>query len=372
MRLQFGPLALQPRIAISNLGIDTNVLNSPDRPTRDFTVTFLPGVNSRLRIGRTQLKGVTTVELIHFQKTKGQRSAAFSQEGRFEAPLGRLTAFVGGGQRTSHQRPNIEIDDRLEQRLESITMGGELLMGARTRLTVTNGRYRMRYGQDSAFETSIATALDRRSSVTTTALSVELTPLTTFVSRVEFGQDRFVNSALRDTDSTSLMGGFRFKPFALISGSAEVGFRSFRSVSGRLPDFEGIVANVEAGYLWRDTTRIGIDAGRNVDYSISDVEPYFVTTNAVLTVTQALGHRWDTVGRLGRNVAAYRDRLDTGLLNALVSRRDRQVQYSAGLGFRANPFTRIGVDVAYARRLSTVAAQRFDGFRFGGSLTYAY
>ena len=93
-RLTFGPLVLQPRISVDNLGIDTNVLNSSDRPTRDFTVTVLPGVTSRLRMGRTLLKGETTLELIHFQKTRSQRSAAFTQQGRFEAPLGRLTPLT--------------------------------------------------------------------------------------------------------------------------------------------------------------------------------------------------------------------------------------------------------------------------------------
>jgi hypothetical protein len=372
MRLTFGPLALQPRIAIDNLGIDTNVLNSADRPTRDFTVAFLPGVNSRLRIGRTQLRGMTTVELIHFQKARGQRSAAFSQEGRFDAPFGPFTAFLSGGRKASHQRPNIEIDERVGQTIESVAVGGEILIGARARLTVTNDRRRMRFGQGSAVEAGIANALDRRSVLTTTAFSMELTPLTTFTSRVELGQDRFTSSSLRDSDSTAVVGGFRFKPFALISGTAEVGVRSFRSVSRRLPDFDGIVANVQAAYLWRDTARVGVELGRNVDYSINDEEPYFVSTSGALKLTQALGHRWDAVAQAAKHVATYRARLDAGLLDETGSRRDRQMQYTAGLGFRVNPYTRIGFDVVYSRRLSTVAARRYDGFRFGGSFAYAY
>jgi hypothetical protein len=97
-----------------------------------------------------------------------------------------------------------------------------------------------------------------------------------------------------------------------------------------------------------------------------------VTTSGALRLTQALGHRWDAVAQAAKNVATYRARLDSFLLDETGSRRERQAQYGAGLGFRVNPYTRIGFDVAYARRLSTVAARRYDGFRFGGSFAYAY
>jgi hypothetical protein len=178
--------------------------------------------------------------------------------------------FLSGGQKTSHQRPNIGIDERVG-RPSDRSRSARILIGARARLTVTNDRRRMRFGQDSVVGpgSNASTALDPDDD----PFSMELTPLTTFTSRVELGQDRFTNSSLRDSDSTAVVGGFRFKPFALISGTAEVGVRSFRSVSRRLPDFDGIVANVQAAYLWRDTTKVGVDLGRNVDYSISDEEP---------------------------------------------------------------------------------------------------
>ena len=47
-RLQFGPLALQPRFALTNVGVDTNVRNEADAPQRDFTMTFVPALDSWL------------------------------------------------------------------------------------------------------------------------------------------------------------------------------------------------------------------------------------------------------------------------------------------------------------------------------------
>ena len=56
-RMHLGPLALTPRFSVRNLGVDTNVFNSANLPTRDFTATFGPGVDTWLRIGRARLSG---------------------------------------------------------------------------------------------------------------------------------------------------------------------------------------------------------------------------------------------------------------------------------------------------------------------------
>ncbi len=124
-RLHVGPLALQPRIGLTNVGMDSNVFNAGANERRDFTATFVPGVDSWLKVGRSTLSAKTSVELIYFQQSKSQRSHAFSQEGRFEMPMARLTPFVMGGQTATHQRPNAEIDARVRQDVRSVGFGAE-------------------------------------------------------------------------------------------------------------------------------------------------------------------------------------------------------------------------------------------------------
>ena len=70
-RMHLGPLALTPRFPVRNLGVDTNVFNSANLPTRDFTATFGPGVDTWLRIGRARLSGETLVEWTYFRKPMG-------------------------------------------------------------------------------------------------------------------------------------------------------------------------------------------------------------------------------------------------------------------------------------------------------------
>ena len=60
-RFIFGPLGITPRIALRDLGVDSNPRNSPDAAEQDFTATFVPAVDTYLRIGRAKLTAKTSV-----------------------------------------------------------------------------------------------------------------------------------------------------------------------------------------------------------------------------------------------------------------------------------------------------------------------
>ena len=45
---------------------------------------------------------------------------------------------------------------------------------------------------------------------------------------------------------------------------------------------------------------IAVTAERTIDYSIEDLQPYFVLNGGVLSVTQMIGLDWYVVGRVGR------------------------------------------------------------------------
>jgi len=367
--IRLGPLAMQPRVRLSNLGIDTNVYNSAAAPTRDVTATLVPSLESVLRAGRTLTTSRTSGEFVYFQKANAQRSLAFSQEGRFDVLLARLTPFLTAAHLNTHQRPNLEIDERIEQTRTGVGGGLGLRLSARTNVTVSHDRQRVQYGST---ESAVASLLNRRAALTTAALHLELTPLTTLVVRAEAEQDRFERSSLRDSDSVAALAGFDLKPFALISGTAMAGYRRISARNPLMPDFGGLVASVNVSYVMRGTMLVGLTAGRGVEYSIESQEPYYISAGGTVTVRQALGRRWDVVGRFGRNTMAYRGlELPEGL-PSVESRRDRHTLYGTGMGLHVGTAMRIGVDVTYEERRSPVAARQYEGYRAGGTVTYGY
>jgi hypothetical protein len=368
-KIRLGPLGLSPRISLTNIGIDTNVLSQSENPQRDFTTTFVPGVDSSLRIGRGLLTGKTGVELVYFTKTTAQRSIGVDQEGRFDLNLNRLTPHLGAGYLTTYRRPNSEIDVRVGQTTKSADIGASLRLGWRAALEIGASHSRLELSDVEFLGVSLAKALDRRVETASLNVSLVLTPLTTFVVKNTVEHDRFTLSPDRDTDSVSIVPGLELKPSALVSGSAFVGFRSFGARNSGERVFAGVVAAVALSYAVRDSTRLDVKIDRNMDYSFEPTQPYFLATGGNLSVTQALGGHWDTVTRLGRQYLVYRN----STLDSLGSsgRRDRVVTYGFGPGYRLTD-ARIGFDVNYVRRLSPVDSRRFSGFQFGGSFRYGF
>jgi hypothetical protein len=369
-QIHLGPLGLTPRFAIRNLGVDTNVFNSAERPTKDFTMSLGPGVDTWLHIGRSLLSTQTLVEWTYFQKSAGQRSFNTSQTGRLEFDLTSVTPFVAGGVVNTRQRPNLEIDQRVRQNRVNAALGTRVELGGRSRIDVDMRREQIDFGDDQPGDALVRTALNREVTEGGIAFRMDVTPLTTFVVRTGVAYDTFEFSRMRDSDSVTVLPGLEMKPSALISGKAAVGYRKFNAKSTIVPDFSGIVAAVDVGYVIREATRFGVRVDRNLDYSLQVDSPYFVVTTTNVDVKQALGYSWDIVGRAGRAALAYQGLLADGGGEPVTRQRDRLTTYGVGVGRRLGEHIRVGFDVDHNQRHSETAFRGYEGFKFGGSFTY--
>ena len=369
--MRLGAVQLHPRINLSNLGIDTNVLNESEHPRRDATLTLIPGVDAWLRVGRAQLASKSSLEWLYFQKTTTQRALGYSQSGRVDFPLGVVTPHAVAGYEQSHQRPNAEIDVRVLRTTQTRSGGTLVRLGPRTAVDLDASRNEIEYDDVRFQGASLREELNRVSREARVSVRQDVSALTTLVVRAEGRRDRFEFSPIRDTDSWSVVPGFEFKPLALISGTAFVGYRRFTPKSASLPAFSGAVASVDLSYVAREMTRVVVKVDRTLDYSFDVTTPYFVSTGESGTVTQLLGGNWDAVCRLGQAVLDYRT-LVAADGTATLGRRDRVVDFGSGVGYHLGSSARVGFDAGYARRLSTMAERRYAGFRFGGSFSYGF
>ena len=370
-KVHLGPLALTPRFALRNLGIDSNVFNTAELPTKDFTATFGPGVDTWLRIGRARVSTQTLVEWTYFQKASGQRALNTTQLVRLELDLATLIPYVKGGVISTRQRPNLEIDERVRQQRTTAGAGSRIRLGGRSRLDVDLLREQIDFGDGSAGDAGLTLALNREVTEGGVAFQVDLTPLTTFVLRTGVSYDQFEFARHRDSSSVTVLPGLEMKPSALVSGKAFVGMRRFNAKSDLVPDFTGVVASVDVGYVARESTRFGVKVDRNLEYSFQVDRPYYVATTANVDVKQALGYAWDVVGRMGRGRLSYR-----GLAGAAGAAADGQREvittYGLGFGRRLGEAVRVGIDIDHGRRQSDSAFRGYEGFRVGGSFTYGY
>ena len=370
-RLFLGPIGLTPTLTIKDIGVDTNVFRTAGSPERDFTATVGPGVNAVLRLGRANIRVDSRLDWIYFQKFDHQRSFNLSETGRLDVDLVRLTPFVRGNYTRTRQRPNPELDIRVQQKLTGAGGGVGMRVGPGFLIEAAGDVSRVELDDDDPELAQLAEALNRRTERATLAGRWRLTPLTSVVVRGEAGRDEFELSPLRDSRSFSLMPGIELRPLALVSGHAFVGVKRFVTDEAALPDYTGVVADVAVGWMVRDLTHFKVGVRRDVEYSFEALEPYFLLTDVQVEVRQALGYQWDVVGRTGLAQLAYR-RLDDAGAAAAAGRRDWAVLMGMGVGRRLGDYVRVGIDVDRVARRSPLADREYQGFRIGGSFTYGY
>ena len=366
-RFRVGALRFTPSIAISNLGVDSNVFNEADDPKQDTTAGVGPQVDLWLKTGPGRLSGKAVGQYLYFAKYRNQRSWTSNVEGRWELPLDRIAPFVSAGIVNNKDRPGYEIDSRVRMTQQHVRLGTPLRLSGKTRLVLGAGRSTTRFDQnDLALGDLIAQGLDRSTSVEDVELRISLTPLTVFSIRTEAQQDRFVHQEDRDADSIRVMPGFDLKPEALISGQVFVGVRHFNARRAEIPDFTGVVADVNATYTLR-STQIQVRTSRDLIFSYEVLEPYYAQLDTGLTVTERVTTRWDLVGRGGRQTLAYRHLTS----EALPPRTDRLWEAGGGIGYRPSAAVRVGLDATYLKRVAGSSVLRnYDGLRVGASFSY--
>jgi hypothetical protein len=373
VRVHIGPLMLSPTISLTNLGIDQNVFNDPQDklPKRDFTFTITPRTALWLRIGRSWLTGNVTEDIVWYQTYATERSASTTYAVGWRAPLNHLTLTTGLSYARKKERPGYEIDARVERRDFNYRGAVEIRALSKTLFGVNAERRHLDFAENSFFKD--IDLRDELSYVTTaTGLSVrhELTPLTSVSMSVARSTDRFKTSPDRDSDSTSVAGTIVFNTFAIIKGSASLGYRDFRPLDPGLPGFKGTTGSANLSYTLMGATRFAIVAKRDVDYSYDLAQPYYVETGYDLTIAQQIFGPFDVMARLGRHALAYRNR--EGITLTVPDRVDHTRSYGVGVGYHMGKELRLGFNFDKVRRESDVADRRFNNVKFGTAITYGF
>jgi hypothetical protein len=369
--VRVGPLWLNPTIALTNLGVDTNVFHEPEdqHPKQDFTFTLTPTTDAWLHLGRTWVTGKVTEDLTWYQSYASERTANSSCGVGWVVPLTRLSVTTGYSYRNARDRPGFEIDARSQRKEIAYDGAVELRAFSKTFIGATASRRRVSFDKDAIFlGSNLQYELNRRSTTAGLTLRYRLTPLTSVSLGATRQSDRFEFSSLRDSDSNDLSLSVNFDPFALIKGSATFGYRDLMPASAGLPGFKGATTALNLSYTMRRMSRFTVRASRNIEYSYEIDQPYYLLTGADVSVSQHIAGPFDVVGRVGRQSLAYRNRAG-GIVE--VSRRTDNVRsYGAGVVYRIGRQLRLGVNVDKSNRLSSVSRRRYNNLTFGSSVTY--
>ena len=364
-------MELTPRLELIDVGMDSNVFNEAEGARRDFTATIRPSLDAGVRIGRARLVYRSRLDMVYFHDYKAERSMNRRAELRTELRLDRLVPYISVAGLDTRERPNNELDLRARRSTGTYRAGAALLVFARAALVFNAQRDALTYAPGQLFlGQDLARQFNNRRDTLEGGFRIALTSLTTASFTGGREQTRFTVSPDRNSDSVRAGATFEFDPAALLTGTVAVNYRRFTPADESVAAFRGVVAQVNVRYVFQDRTWIAGQFARDIDYSVEDDQPYYLTTGGAVTLTQRVGGPFDVQLRAGRERMAYRARVGSALEIAGAS-RDTTDSLSAGIGYRFTQ-VRIGVNYELTRRETHRVGQSYERRRILGAFSYGF
>lgn len=368
-RMHVGPVYITPTAQVRNMGVDTNVFNEFENPKSDFTTTLVPKVDLWLPVSRRFLLTTSTdAGLVYYQKYSDQRSIDPHVLVRGDILLRRLSFFAEDDFTWSKERGNLEIDDRVRQRVNTSRAGVDF--GLTPKFSTEVSLYQSTYDFDASLTSLRAinyrAGLKRNERGLRIDLSHKLTSKTTLLLEGETQRARFDFASVKNADGFRISPGVVFAPRALISGIAKVGIRRFTPLNAATPSFQGVVSSLNLGYTLLGATRLSFETARDLNYSYDVSQPYYISTEVGGGIRRQLRGDMDTVLRASRTRLNYRALADV----TTAPRQDSNLNYSADIGYRLTRDARVGFVVAWLRRESSVETRAYHGMTAGFSITY--
>ena len=268
--VRLGPFYIAPALALTNVGVDTNVFNEADDqlPKEDFTVTLTPKANVWLRLGGTWLNAATQEDLVWYRKYTSENSANNVTRVNWLVPLTRFTFAVGGESVHTKERPGFEIDARVPRTEGDLNGAVEISVLSKTHVGVRADRRTTDFKDVTYLDVNLQNELNRTSTTGAVTVRNELTPLTNLTLDFSRQEDRFEFDPLRDSNSTQVAVGLKFNQLALLKGGVQFGIRDFSPVSAGIPGFTGLTSAVDLTYVLLGSTRLSFGTTRDVQYLI--------------------------------------------------------------------------------------------------------
>src|SRR5712691_7267168 len=150
-RFHFGAIAVSPVISMANLGIDTNVFASSEKPQRDFTVTVTPLATAIVRVGRARVTGQGAAVYQYFDKFVSERSLSTRGSAQIVAPFSWLQLTGGALTVNSRQREGAEITARVRRYQTAMNAGASVRLSGVLHLGVEAERTRYTFPKQEEF-----------------------------------------------------------------------------------------------------------------------------------------------------------------------------------------------------------------------------
>ena len=368
---------LKPSVALNDVGIDTNILGSSANPQEDTIGHLWLRAEPSLEAGSLSVSGTGAVGLSYFRQHTDQRSVDTNDTFRLDYRLNRVGLYAADAFVRTRDIFSPELDTRLPRLQNTADAGVTVQVTGNTQIGAGVRHARFDFPADLLSTVDLRGSLTRSEDSLIVSLRNAITPLTTIVVTSDVERDRFDFSTFRNADGVRILGGMEFKPTALISGNAYVGYRTRTSVDGSYPDAGTVIASLDLGYNPWEAVRLGVKVDRDLDHSFFSTERYYIVTGLSGSVTVRLGEGWELGGTAGRQTLDYgaSSLVDpvTGqpVLDGTPS-SEHLLHLGGTVGYRFGRSAVLRFTPDYIRRDSQLALRTYDRLRLVSSITVGF
>lgn len=360
-QLETAGVTWTPTIALRDVGTDSNVYVVPGDGEGDRTATFTPSVSAKAnsRLFAVQFDGI--LDFVYFEKFIQERSLNRKMNGRIQAELGRISPFVTGTFDNSRERQG-DIDLRLRRRGYSYSGGVAAGVTAKATLEASLTKGRATHDGGALFRgIAIASSLDRRSENLNAGFRYALTSLTNLALDFARVRDFYDDDPLRNTVDQRLFATLMFAPDAVIRGRLLVGYHRLRVKQG-VP-FKGILADVNIGYTFKESSRLNLRYYR--DTNVSFDSPFNLQTQYGIDLVQDIAGPLKATAGISRQNTRHSENV---FINQ-IRRLERYDSYAVGLAFYWSTSIRSALAYDFQRRRSSLPAENFQRRRLLASVS---
>lgn len=304
---RLGPFYVKPLFALTDVGFDTNVLNTTTA-TKDFTFVLAPGVRLALPVGEGAFSLTQNVSYSYFRDLEDRRgwNAATAIVGDFL--LGSISVKVSETFRKTDEYLSDELlarPRRVDQLFEA-TVSTDHESGFY--LEASLAHHLLRFDRDETFEESgqsLSNQLDRMDYRGGLAGFLDALPGARLIiggatDRYDF---RFGDSD-RDTRGYFVFSGLRFDDESAVSGDVRIGYERLEVGGFAHPEFAGLAAQGTLRFDLGGASWFELEGNRSNGYSDFSLNRFAQSSGGGFTLGFGLGDSFEL--EINPRVAKFR------------------------------------------------------------------
>lgn len=332
-RYRLGPIRLQPRFMLRDLGYNDNVFGTVENPISDWTTTVSAGAHWTLPFGpKAYFVGNVMPEYTYYEKLTERRFFGGTYDAAAVALFNRLSLEATAGTTKGLGIVSSEVEAPAVLRTTRIAFDGEIDVFRRLSVFGHAETQRPRYESDPTDQGDLrrVAQLDRTDSGARAGIRYRFSSSFDFAVAAEQTGSDFESTPLRNNRSEALLLSVQYnRPRAYLN--LTVGNRQWQPADrSTFPRYESPTGSYYASYTLAAPLEMQLYGRRAGVYALSTESPFFLETRNGATTLIRAGSRVlvRAFGEVGEN--------DYDVLEgiAVKARNDSVVTYGGGLSFR--------------------------------------